>query len=126
MLQQAFVNAEFADDHASDIVPEIGGLARHRPLLARAEGQKLGIGFVGFPLRNGPRFNHDGKNGFLPVLCIFHMIKGRIIRRSFGNSRQQGALRQGELFGGLAEIQLRSRLDPVSSVPVVNFVQIHP
>ncbi len=50
------------------------------------------------------------------------MNNRRIINRRLGQSRDQGRLFQRELFGRLAEIKLRRRLESVNPVPEIDLV----
>ena len=68
---------------------------------------------------------HTVKNQVATVLAVFGIVDGVVVRRRLGNANQRCRLSNGEVFRILAVVALRSCLDTISALTIVDRVQVH-
>ncbi|MNV53363.1 hypothetical protein D3C71_1455070 [compost metagenome] len=124
-LQLIRGHAEQLGGFCADIVSEIGSGQGSGLLSPRLQVPRLCFGTVGFSLCDLPKVHHGGQDEVLTLLGVIRVGIWRIIGGPLGDSRQKRAFGQIERSCRFAEIHLRSRINPVGAVAVIDFIQIH-
>ena len=72
-----------------------------------------------------PIGEHTVENQVATVLAVFGIVDRVVVRRRLGNANQRCRLSNGEVFRVFAVVALRSCLDTISALTIVDRVQVH-